>query len=85
MKLRNFSGMMSIVMALQHPDISRLKGTWELLPKATLKVKEDMEELGSPLNNFRNLRHMIYSSPPPFIPCLRTFSLAACRTPVWRT
>ncbi|KAI5284598.1 Guanine nucleotide exchange factor lte1 [Ascosphaera acerosa] len=55
-RLRNFSTMVQITIALSSGDCLCLKGTWALVDDASRQALEEMEALVQPLRNFRDLR-----------------------------
>jgi len=66
---QNFNGLMEIISALLQTPVYRLKQTWAGLGKHA-KVFEDLEELMSRENNFRNLRTHLQSCSVPCMPYL---------------
>lgn len=55
-KIRNFSTMLQITIALCSIDSTRLKKTWAAVPDNEKRLLRDMEFLIQPLRNFHNLR-----------------------------
>eukprot|EP01128_Nolandella_sp_AFSM9_P012163 TRINITY_DN9011_c0_g1_i1.p1 TRINITY_DN9011_c0_g1~~TRINITY_DN9011_c0_g1_i1.p1 ORF type:complete len:1102 (+),score=252.09 TRINITY_DN9011_c0_g1_i1:42-3347(+) len=69
-ELRNFDTMVQIVTALESSPISRLKHTWAELPRSTLAIRDEMLDLFSPVENWRNYRNAVARSEPPCLPYL---------------
>lgn len=55
-KLQNFSTVMQITLALASPTVQRLTKTWSLLPVEDQALFQELENIASPLRNFRSLR-----------------------------
>jgi len=71
-KLKNFNSMSSITMGLEHRSVSRLKGTWETLPKKYKQMREECFQLISVSSNFKALRDCEHLDPPliPYFPLI---------------
>lgn len=52
----NYTSVVQIVMALQHPLVRNLKRTWRYIDKASLTTLKDLETLVMPLNSWSLLR-----------------------------
>jgi hypothetical protein len=75
MNYRNFSSTMAIVVAgLCSPPIRRLKKTWEHVSKAYKDELEDMVELLSSKNNYKNYREIIEKTTLPAVPYFGIFT-----------
>lgn len=68
--LNNFNGIMSILSALNNASIFRLQNTWNLLPKESWQVFEDLESIFNTGNNFKTYRNALERAIPPCIPYL---------------
>ncbi|OAX84370.1 hypothetical protein ACJ72_01262 [Emergomyces africanus] len=55
-RLRNYSTMLQITIALCSVDCTRLTKTWELVADAEKQLLKDMESLAQPIRNFQKLR-----------------------------
>ncbi|PGH09372.1 hypothetical protein AJ79_05684 [Helicocarpus griseus UAMH5409] len=55
-KLRNYSTMLQITIALCSVDCARLTKTWEIVPDGEKQLLRDMESLVQPIRNFHKLR-----------------------------
>ncbi|KAI9890597.1 MAG: Guanine nucleotide exchange factor lte1 [Vezdaea aestivalis] len=55
-RLRNYSSMYQISIALISSDVSRLTQSWALVPKEDKQTLRELEQLVSPTHNFHNLR-----------------------------
>jgi len=67
-QLRNFSGLMAIVSALNMSAVRRLKSTWKKIPAKLFKLLQELEETMAPYNNFWSYRSLLQSTEPPVIP-----------------
>lgn len=77
-RIRNYSTMLQITIALSCVDITRLTRTWELVPFGEKRVLRDMEFLIQPTRNFYNLRQEMETTHSadgciPFVGEYRTF------------
>jgi Rap guanine nucleotide exchange factor 2 len=54
-QLRNYNTLVAIVAGLNHSSIQRLKRCWTRIPEKTVTLFEELEELLSPLRNFKTL------------------------------
>eukprot|EP01087_Luapelamoeba_hula_P024732 TRINITY_DN951_c0_g1_i2.p1 TRINITY_DN951_c0_g1~~TRINITY_DN951_c0_g1_i2.p1 ORF type:complete len:1420 (+),score=271.34 TRINITY_DN951_c0_g1_i2:114-4373(+) len=72
-KLNNYNAMMEIVSSLQCSSIYRLRHTWGMLPKGTLKAYEQIQALMSREKNFKVFREHLHSVDPPCIPYLGVY------------
>jgi len=63
--LQNFHSSLAIASGLGHYAVSRLVNTWKHVDKDKMNK---LEQLTSPLKNFRNIRLLYDASPCPFIP-----------------
>jgi len=66
-KLKNWHSLIAIVSGLSQFAISRLKLTWKSVPAIRKGQFAQLEELVSPLGNFKNLRFAHDNDPPPCI------------------
>jgi hypothetical protein len=68
--------------------ISRLKGSWEKVPKRVTRLYKDIMELAATDGNFWNYRSVLKKTPLPLIPYLGTLTLPCLRphnhTRLWR-
>ncbi|OJD15469.1 hypothetical protein AJ78_04264 [Emergomyces pasteurianus Ep9510] len=55
-RLRNYSTMLQITIALCSVDCTRLTKTWELVADGEKQLLKDMESLAQPIRNFQKLR-----------------------------
>ncbi|KAK9472230.1 ras guanine nucleotide exchange factor domain-containing protein [Dipodascopsis tothii] len=55
-RLQNYSTFMQITLALASSTVQRLATTWSRVPRADLALFKALEEVASPLRNFKNLR-----------------------------
>ncbi|OJD23444.1 hypothetical protein ACJ73_05202 [Blastomyces percursus] len=55
-RLRNYSTMLQITIALCSVDCTRLAKTWELVADGEKRLLKDMETLAQPIRNFQKLR-----------------------------
>lgn len=55
-RMRNFSTMVQVTIALSSVDCASLKSTWALVDPDSKQAFEDMESLVQPLRNFKDLR-----------------------------
>ncbi|EEH08620.1 conserved hypothetical protein [Histoplasma capsulatum G186AR] len=55
-RLRNYSTMLQITIALCSVDCTRLTKTWELVADGEKRLLKDMETLAQPIRNFQKLR-----------------------------
>ncbi|KAL2375488.1 hypothetical protein RJ035_001369 [Blastomyces gilchristii] len=55
-RLRNYSAMLQITIALCSVDCTRLTKTWELVADGEKQLLKDMETLAQPIRNFQKLR-----------------------------
>ncbi len=55
-RLRNFATTYQIMTALLSTDCSRLKQTWQLVPRADVEMAKELEKLVQPVRNFHQLR-----------------------------
>ncbi|KAL6070206.1 Ral guanine nucleotide dissociation stimulator [Balamuthia mandrillaris] len=71
-ELQNYNAMMEINAGLHSSSVGRLKQTWKLLPT---KLRVSYEESFSDMmqSNYKKLRDMLLSSPPPCIPYIGVF------------
>ncbi|KAK7202488.1 ras guanine nucleotide exchange factor domain-containing protein, partial [Myxozyma melibiosi] len=56
-KLQNYSTFMPITLALASPTVQRLSQTWNAVPARDMELFHELENLASPLRNFKNLRN----------------------------
>jgi len=68
--LQNYNGLMAIYTGLYQFPIQRLKSTWKSINFIYLRKWRAIEELMSPMRNFRELRELQAKASPPKIPCL---------------
>eukprot|EP00727_Mastigamoeba_balamuthi_P013641 m51a1_g890 putative domain containing protein (836) ;mRNA; r:9608-13135 len=57
-QMKNWNGMMEVLIGLQHPSVSRLVHTWELLPKSSQVAFANMAKLASPDHNYSQWREL---------------------------
>ena len=55
-RYRNFATTAQLAIALSSNEVSRLSGTWQLVPQQDRKTLRDLESLVTPMRNFYNLR-----------------------------
>jgi hypothetical protein len=55
-RIRNYSTMLQIAIALSSVDCTRLVKTWELVPGPEKRLLKDMESMIQPVRNFHKLR-----------------------------
>ena len=55
-KMRNFATLYQIMTALLSVDCSRLKRTWQLVPRLDVEMVKELETLIQPVRNFHRLR-----------------------------
>ncbi|KAK9249525.1 ras guanine nucleotide exchange factor domain-containing protein [Lipomyces tetrasporus] len=55
-ELQNYSTFMQLTLALASATVQRLRTTWENVPPEDVALFQSLEQLASPLKNFRNLR-----------------------------
>eukprot|EP01102_Stenamoeba_stenopodia_P009133 TRINITY_DN2679_c0_g1_i1.p1 TRINITY_DN2679_c0_g1~~TRINITY_DN2679_c0_g1_i1.p1 ORF type:complete len:917 (-),score=231.43 TRINITY_DN2679_c0_g1_i1:139-2889(-) len=67
-KLNNFNSLMSVMSALQHSAITRLKQTWKLISPKHLQIYEQLCDLASLDGNHGAYRLAIQRASPPYIP-----------------
>eukprot|EP01088_Endostelium_zonatum_P007577 TRINITY_DN1988_c1_g1_i1.p1 TRINITY_DN1988_c1_g1~~TRINITY_DN1988_c1_g1_i1.p1 ORF type:complete len:1287 (-),score=395.26 TRINITY_DN1988_c1_g1_i1:145-4005(-) len=72
-ELNNFNCVMEILSGLQNASVYRLKATFEMLPKKTWEMFEEMNEVLSSHENFKMFRAKLHSVNPPCIPYLGIF------------
>ncbi|GBM64532.1 Ras-specific guanine nucleotide-releasing factor RalGPS2 [Araneus ventricosus] len=68
--LKNFNSMMAILSALESAPIQRLKNTWSCVSKNQKQAYDNLYELLSWENNFRNLRNHMSAVKGPCVPYL---------------
>ena len=56
LKLNNFDLISAIIVVLNSGPISRLKKTWDLIPKKKMNLFESLNEIVTPLSNYINYR-----------------------------
>ncbi|XP_065183097.1 rap guanine nucleotide exchange factor 6-like [Sycon ciliatum] len=69
-RVRNFNSMLAIISGLSYTAVSRLKRTWERVPKKFITNLDEMQQLLDPSRNMANYRELLSSESikPPFIP-----------------
>lgn len=72
-KLNNFNSLMSILAAVGMSSIQRLKRTWKLVPEKYKDLYNQLEELMSGMQNYRNYRIKLEKQMPPVLPYLGVF------------
>ncbi|KAL6069552.1 hypothetical protein QOT17_007398 [Balamuthia mandrillaris] len=72
--LRNFNSLMAIFAGLGHHSVRRLKIVWDMLPARYMQAWQELEELMSPIENFKNYREVLRASPLPVMPYIGVFS-----------
>uniref|UniRef100_A0A6B2L4C5 Ras-GEF domain-containing protein n=1 Tax=Arcella intermedia TaxID=1963864 RepID=A0A6B2L4C5_9EUKA len=72
--LRNFNGLMSVLMGLNHSAVLRLKHTWSKLPPKYDEIFKQLTVIQNPTKQFKNYRDAFKSVVAPAIPYL-TLSL----------
>lgn len=73
-QMKNFSGVIQIVSALQNVSISRLKQTWALVQPRSLRLFEELCPYANPEGNYAFYRKQTASATPPFLPYLGCFT-----------
>eukprot|EP01102_Stenamoeba_stenopodia_P004493 TRINITY_DN1478_c0_g1_i2.p1 TRINITY_DN1478_c0_g1~~TRINITY_DN1478_c0_g1_i2.p1 ORF type:complete len:1321 (+),score=315.07 TRINITY_DN1478_c0_g1_i2:401-4363(+) len=68
--VNNFNTAYAIIAGLAQTSVSRLKLTWEKLPKAVQTMYDDLKELFNISSNHKNYRDAILLSSPPLVPYL---------------
>ncbi|KAK9355171.1 ras guanine nucleotide exchange factor domain-containing protein [Lipomyces doorenjongii] len=61
-ELQNYSTFMQLTLALASATVQRLQTTWQNVPPGDAALFQSLEELASPLKNFRNLRRVMDKS-----------------------
>ncbi|KAK9319406.1 ras guanine nucleotide exchange factor domain-containing protein [Lipomyces orientalis] len=61
-ELQNYSTFMQLTLALASTTVQRLQTTWENVPSEDIALFQSLEQLASPLKNFRNLREAMDKS-----------------------
>nr|XP_033818176.1 rap guanine nucleotide exchange factor 6-like [Geotrypetes seraphini] len=69
-KCKNFNAAFAIMGGLTHSSVTRLRGTWAILPNKYKIYLEDLQDFFSPSGNMRNYRNSLrtQSMQPPVIP-----------------
>jgi son of sevenless len=70
LNLRNYSTLLQVVAALNLTCVTRLKRTWELVPKALLSALKEANSLMGVDKGFAKYRRRISEEQPPLIPYL---------------
>jgi son of sevenless-like protein len=65
---------MVIYTALNSVAVSRLKQTWEKVPKRCIKILEDIDELFSMRFNYKNYRDALAKATPPVVPYIGLYT-----------
>jgi len=65
--MRNYAGLMSVVIGLSQYSVSRMQLTWKSVPPALMDKWYKLESLCSPISNFKNLREIHSNSPLPSV------------------
>eukprot|EP01125_Pyxidicula_operculata_P009150 TRINITY_DN3030_c1_g2_i1.p1 TRINITY_DN3030_c1_g2~~TRINITY_DN3030_c1_g2_i1.p1 ORF type:complete len:1162 (-),score=282.43 TRINITY_DN3030_c1_g2_i1:115-3111(-) len=73
MDINNYNSLMGVLNGLSFYFISRLKGTWELLPEKVLKTYSTLEQIQNPTNGFKILRESIKNCGKAALPYLATY------------
>ncbi len=68
--IHNFNSAMAILAGLNNASVTRLKFTWAEVPKASKKIKEQIEALLDTAGSYKNYRTALKSTLPPLIPYL---------------
>jgi len=69
-KLNNFNAVMEVTAGLQLSPIYRLKKTWELVPKKSIEILEELQEGFRSNGNWKNYRTALKQCEPPCLPYL---------------
>jgi son of sevenless len=70
MAINNFSGLMSIISALNSTPIHRLKRTWEIVPSKTQTQFKELNDVMHSTMNFSIYREKIHTVSLPCLPFL---------------
>lgn len=74
LQYNNFNSAMVIYTALNSVAVSRLKQTWEKVPKRCIKILEDIDELFSMRFNYKNYRDALAKATPPVVPYIGLYT-----------
>eukprot|EP01117_Protostelium_nocturnum_P016620 TRINITY_DN6624_c0_g1_i2.p1 TRINITY_DN6624_c0_g1~~TRINITY_DN6624_c0_g1_i2.p1 ORF type:complete len:1223 (-),score=447.26 TRINITY_DN6624_c0_g1_i2:317-3985(-) len=67
-RINNFNGAMEIFSGLEALSVSRLKQTWQKLPKDSKKIMEELGNFMSVVGNWKALRKAVATCTPPAVP-----------------
>jgi len=65
--MRNYAGLMSVVIGLSQYSVSRMQLTWKSVPQPLMDKWHKLESLCSPISNFKNLREIHSNSTLPSV------------------
>lgn len=72
-ELHNFNGVVTIISALNNSGIHRMRKTKEQVPKKEIGIYQELCDLVSQNNSYKNLRAAVKTSHPPCIPYIGMF------------
>ena len=88
-ELNNFHALFALSMALNHSSISRLKESWDKVPKKHLEKLQEFSDICQLTGNFKNYSIALHTSTPPMIPFLgqiaKTLESTEEGNPTWTT
>jgi len=73
-KMKNFNGVFALLAGLNHTAISRLKFTWEKVPRKQIRKYESLSQLLNTEKNNAKYRRLLAKTKPPLVPYLAIFS-----------
>jgi son of sevenless-like protein len=71
--MNNYSGLMSIISALNSTPIHRLKRTWEMVPSKTMQTFDELNKVMHTTMNFSVYREKIHTVSLPCLPFLGVY------------